>query len=73
MKSWQGRYQNHFKHLWSGQAEGFQSFTSETSIGTHVLEEREAAKAMAAAMSQVPINPPVKDRPSRIRKPAQRD
>jgi hypothetical protein len=73
MKSWRGRFQNHFRHLWSNQAEESQSFTSDTSIGTHVLEEREAAKARAAAISKISEPQPATDRPSRIRKPAQRD
>ncbi|KAE9368822.1 hypothetical protein N431DRAFT_64758 [Stipitochalara longipes BDJ] len=73
MKSWQGRYQNYFRHLWSNQVEESQSFTSDTSIGTHVLEEREAAKVREAAVPQVPVRPPAIDRPSRVRKPAQRD
>ncbi|KAH8793470.1 centromere protein Scm3-domain-containing protein, partial [Hyaloscypha finlandica] len=73
MKSWQGRYQNSFRHLWSHQAEEIGSVTSDTSIGTHVLEEREAAKAWAGAVSYVPTRPPASERPSRIRKPAQRD
>jgi hypothetical protein len=73
MKSWQGRYQKHFRYLWSNQAEESESITSDTSVGTHILEEREAAKAGAPTVSHVPIRPPAPERPSRMRKPAQRD
>jgi hypothetical protein len=70
MKSWMGRYQNRFRYLWSNEAGDSESIASETSVGTHILEEREAAKARATA---VPTRPPAPERPSRIRKPAQRD
>jgi hypothetical protein len=73
MKSWKGRYQNRFRYLWSNAAGDSESIASETSVGTHILEEREAAKTRAPAVSHVPTRPPAPERPSRIRKPAQRD
>lgn len=73
MKSWRGRYQNHFRNLWSNEAGDSESIASETSVGTHILEEREAAKARAPAISHVPTRSPAPERPSRVKKPAQRD